>query len=141
MARNEQVYSLLLIDTNIAIHLRDGDITTLERFACLLVKPQISIVTQIELEGGIVAKPYLAANRRAAVDALLLNTVIHPYGPRELAAYRQIVEAAGYSRPRILDRMIAATALVHNLTLATMNGGDFTDIPGLRLEIWPTPDA
>ena len=51
-------------------------------------------------------------------------------------AYRQIVATCGYSRRRILDRMIAATALAHSLTLITLNGSDFSDIPGLQLETW-----
>ena len=32
--------------------------------------------------------------------------------------------------------MIVATALVHDLTLVTMNGADFNDIAGLKLEVW-----
>jgi tRNA(fMet)-specific endonuclease VapC len=37
------------------------------------------------------------------------------------------------------DLMIAATALVHNLTLVTHNTRDFQHIPGLRLDDWLTP--
>ena len=33
--------------------------------------------------------------------------------------------------------MIAAQAIARNLTLVTMNGGDFSDIEALTLEIWP----
>ena len=46
------------------------------------------------------------------------------------------VEGAGYSRRRILDRMIAAQALVHRATLVTTNAGDFRDVPGLELLEW-----
>jgi len=34
--------------------------------------------------------------------------------------------------------MIAAVALVHDLTLVTHNTADFRPIPGLRLEDWLT---
>jgi tRNA(fMet)-specific endonuclease VapC len=37
------------------------------------------------------------------------------------------------------DLMIAAVALVHNLTLVTNNTADFQKIPGLRLDDWLTP--
>jgi predicted nucleic acid-binding protein len=51
-------------------------------------------------------------------------------------AYRTIVEAAGYSRRKLLDRMIAAQALVHRATLVTMNPDDFRDVPGLTILAW-----
>jgi predicted nucleic acid-binding protein len=36
----------------------------------------------------------------------------------------------------LLDRMIAAHALVHRATLVTMNPDDFGDIPGLHVLAW-----
>jgi tRNA(fMet)-specific endonuclease VapC len=38
-----------------------------------------------------------------------------------------------------VDLMIAAVALVHDLTVVTHNTKDFHNIPGLRLEDWLTP--
>jgi tRNA(fMet)-specific endonuclease VapC len=38
-----------------------------------------------------------------------------------------------------VDLMIAATAIVHDLTLVTHNTRDFKCIPGLRLEDWLQP--
>jgi tRNA(fMet)-specific endonuclease VapC len=37
------------------------------------------------------------------------------------------------------DLMIAAVALVHNLTLVTHNTADYQTIPGLRLDDWLIP--
>ena len=37
------------------------------------------------------------------------------------------------------DLMIAATALVHNLTLVTHNTNDYRHVPGLRLDDWLQP--
>jgi tRNA(fMet)-specific endonuclease VapC len=51
-------------------------------------------------------------------------------------AARRAVTHAGYSRRKLLDRMIVAQALVHRATLITMNPDDFSDIPGLALVAW-----
>jgi predicted nucleic acid-binding protein len=53
-----------------------------------------------------------------------------------VAAYGRIVAAAGHSRRKVVDRMIAATALANGLTLITLNGADFPDLPGLDLVAW-----
>jgi tRNA(fMet)-specific endonuclease VapC len=37
------------------------------------------------------------------------------------------------------DLMIAAVALVHNLTLVTHNTADYQHVPGLRLDDWLVP--
>jgi tRNA(fMet)-specific endonuclease VapC len=50
-----------------------------------------------------------------------------------------MIAKIGVSRSRTLDRMIAATPLVHGLTLVTQNGKDFADVPGLELEVWQVP--
>lgn len=55
--------------------------------------------------------------------------------------YRDILAVCGYSRSRVFDRVIGATAIVHDLTLITINGADFRDIPDLKLEVWPAPAA
>ena len=51
-------------------------------------------------------------------------------------AYGAIVAHAGYSRRKLLDRVIAAQALVHRAILVTMNPNDFADIVGLELRAW-----
>jgi predicted nucleic acid-binding protein len=39
----------------------------------------------------------------------------------------------------VVDLMIAATACLHGLVLATLNVRDFADIPGLTVEDWNRP--
>jgi len=51
-------------------------------------------------------------------------------------AYRRIIEAVGFSRRKLLDRMIAAQALAKDIPLITCNGDDFRDIPRLTLIEW-----
>ncbi len=46
---------------------------------------------------------------------------------------------AGRTRPSF-DLMIAATALVHSLELATCNAADFAGIPGLSIADWSKPE-
>jgi predicted nucleic acid-binding protein len=126
-----------LLDTSVAILLRDADSEADLRLKALDSVPALSIVSQVELEGGVVARPALAAKRRAAIDILLAALPVLPFDAACVAAYRQIVEAAGFSRRKVIDRMIAATALVHDLSLITLNHRDFADVPGLEFEVWP----
>ena len=129
-----------LIDTNIAIHLRDRDPWVLTRYAGLSVSPALSIISVVELEGGIVGRPELASTRRESLDLLLPKFEILDFGTKAAAAYSAIIAITGYSRSKLLDRMIAATAIVHDRVLITANGADFRDIPGLKLEVW-TPEG
>lgn len=127
-----------LLDTNIAIQLRDSDGPADELILGLDSIPALSVVSWVELEGGVMAKPALSAARRKALDALLRTFILIDFDDACVGAYRRIVEEIGFSRGKVIDRMIAATALVHDLSVVTSNGSDFKSIPGLRLEIWPT---
>lgn len=106
------------------------------RIASLQDIPSISAVTKVELEGGVHANPEMSGNRRRALDVLLRRLTIIDFNSYMADRYGQIVAEVGFNRRKIIDRMIAATALVHHLTLITTNGDDFADIDGLKLEIW-----
>ena len=125
-----------LIDTNIAIQLRDGDPTIASRIAALDDAIVMSIVTRVELEGGVYRHPVDAPVRRARLDAILSAIPVLAFDDSAAAAYGAIVAQAGYSRRKLLDRMIAAQAIVHRARLVTMNASDFSDIIGLELESW-----
>ena len=125
-----------LLDSDAAIHLRDGTAGVSQRLVTLGVIPHLSLITRIELEGGVVAVPALREHRRTALDRLLATLPTLPVDDKVAAQYRTIVEALGYSRRQVLDRLIAATAIVHQLRLITMNADDFRVIPGLSLEVW-----
>jgi len=94
----------------------------------------MSIVTVVELEAGAVGEQ--AELRRAGLDFLSQVLEVRTFGVVEARAYGRIVAACGYSRRKVLDRMIAAQALVLDVALVTLNGDDFRDIPGLRLVEW-----
>ena len=125
-----------LLDTNVVIHLRDGHPGVRNRLTALVGPLMLSIVTRVELEGGLFRDPSQAALRLARLDAILASLRVHPFDEACADAYRTIVEATGYSRRKILDRMIAAQAVVHGSTLVTLNAADFSDIPDLKLLAW-----
>ena len=125
-----------LLDTNVAIHLRDGDPTVSAKIAALDDAILLSIVTRVELEGGVYRDAADASVRRARLDALLSAIPVLAFDDAAADAYGAIVARAGYSRRKLLDRMIAAQALVHRATLVTMNTADFSDIAGLETLTW-----
>ncbi len=103
------------------------------------VTPSISVLTRVELEGGVYSDPASMSKRRRAVDALLREFMLLDLTSEIAEFYGRIVARSGFSRRKIVDRMIAATALVHDLTLVTLNPRDFQDVPGLRVTSWDAP--
>ena len=125
-----------LLDTNVVIGLRDGDKRIEQRIAHMEELPVVSVVTRIELEGGLIADPLQRDRWLQRLDVLLKRLTVLPFDDREAQAYRAIIMQVGFSRPRVLDRMIAAQALCVGATLVTANVRDFRDIPGLEIEDW-----
>ncbi len=125
-----------VLDTNVAIHLRDGDLGTADRIAALDDAVLISVVTRVELEGGVHRYPADSLARRARLDVMLEAIPTLAFDDASADAYGAIVARAGYSRRKLLDRMIAAQVLVHRATLVTMNPDDFADVAGLRIRGW-----
>jgi predicted nucleic acid-binding protein len=129
----------VVLDTDVAIHLRDGDPDVRERLDRLGKAPVVSAVTVAELHGGVAADGSTGAVRSRLLDELLRFVPVLPFTADEARAYGEIVRAGRHDRRRVLDRMIAAQAIAAGLRLVTMNGRDFRDIAGLELEIWPAP--
>ncbi|WEK40168.1 MAG: PIN domain-containing protein [Candidatus Brevundimonas colombiensis] len=123
-----------MLDTSIAIHLRDGEPIIRARIEEADDTLVFSIITVVELEAGFLDGE--AELRRARMSALLETIDYRPFDSRDAAAYGRIIAQTGYSRRKVLDRMIAAQALVDGATLVTRNGDDFRDIPGLTLLEW-----
>ena len=59
-----------LLDTNVAIHLRDGDPRVIRQVAGLQGAVLMSIITRVELEGGVHREPLHAPVRRAPRGAV-----------------------------------------------------------------------
>jgi len=116
--------------------LRDGDDATLERIEGLGGDVCISILTRVELEGGAATRAADGPPRRVRLDTLLASLPCRPFDDHAADHYREIVEAIGYSRPRIIDRMIAAQALAIGAAVVTLNPSDFVAVPGLQVVAW-----
>ena len=122
-----------ILDTSVAIPLRDGDDEVKGKLRALSGTVAISAITRVELEGGICADPRYTAIRRRRLDQMLVGTPTLGFTEAAAVAYGQIVAACGFSRRKVIDRMIAAQTIVHRATLVTLNADDFSDIQGLGL--------
>lgn len=108
------------------------------RLAALDAAAVISVITEVELEGGLALGEGGAA-RRVRLDAFLSELDILPFSSAEAKAYRGILQRTAYSRRKVTDRMIAATALAAGRSVATLNARDFADIPDLSVDDWSVP--
>lgn len=127
---------MLLLDTSVVVDLLEGGISTSERLDLGDDTLAVSVVTIVELEAGIYRDPENSDILRRRLNRLLEQVAILPFTCEEAAAYGQIVRETGYSRRKVIDRMIAATARVAAAPLATLNPRDLRDVADLRLEDW-----
>lgn len=125
-----------LFDTSVAIAIRDGDPVVIDRAERLPTVALLSVLSVVELEAGVARGAIGREQRRAALDAIYDILDILPFGLKEAEAYSAIIEEIGFSRPLIIDRMIAAQAIMADAVLTTLNPRDFRGIPGLKLEDW-----
>src|SRR5579863_3222894 len=75
------------------------------------------------------------AEELAAQEALLPSESALPFGPQEAVVSARLYRSARRARGREVDLAIAASAIVKEAALWTLNTADFAGIPGLR--IWP----
>lgn len=98
-----------------------------------------SLITRYEILRGLKAKD--AATQLAAFDARCRSSIVLPLTDEI------IVRAADFyadlkKQGQLIgdaDLLIAATAVLHHLTLVTTNIAHFSRIPGLALDCWTTP--
>ena len=128
-----------LIDTNIAIHARDGHGSVLERLLRHDGQVVLSVLSLVELQRGLHTNAAGSALRRARTEALLGGLPVLPFDEAAAGAYGQIIAQCGWVRGRDYDLMIGAHALSTASVLVTDNLADFRDIPGLSLEDWTNP--
>ena len=125
-----------LIDTNIAIHARDGTDSVLDNLARHDGAVLLSALSLAELQRGLYKNPAYTALRRARLEVLMEYLPVLPFDAAAAEIYGQIIAQCGWVKGRDYDRMIAAHALSTGSILVTNNEADFRDIPGLVIENW-----
>ena len=125
-----------LIDTNIAIHARDGTDAVLDKLAEHDGEVLLSALSLAELQRGLYRDLALTAIRQVRLEVLLRGIPVLPFDASAAQAYGQILAQCGWARGRDYDRMIAAHAISSGSVLVTDNVTDFRDIPGLSMENW-----
>jgi tRNA(fMet)-specific endonuclease VapC len=125
-----------LIDTNIAIHARDGTDAVLGKLAEHDGEVLLSALSLAELERGIYRNPEFTAIRHARLEVLLRGIPVIPFDVAAAQAYGRIIAQCGWTKGKDYDRMIAAHAISTGSILVTDNEADFRDIPGLSMENW-----
>lgn len=125
-----------LIDTNIAIHARDGTDAILDKFAEHDGAILLSALSLAELQRGLYKYPAHTALRRARLEVLLRHIPVLPFDAAAAEVYGQLIASCGWARGRDYDRMIAAHAISTASILVTSNSADFRDIVGLAMENW-----
>lgn len=102
----------------------------------------VSVLTFGELEKGIIRMP---ASQRKQNLTIFLGDLQRQFASnlldldlrvmRRWAAMIASLESKGRPMP-VIDSLIAATALEHNLTIVTRNDADFADTGASVLNIW-----
>jgi tRNA(fMet)-specific endonuclease VapC len=125
-----------LLDTNIAIHARDGTDTVLDKLVEHDGEVLLSALSLAELQRGLYRDPSVTALRQLRLQALLRALPVIPFDAAGAEAYGRIIAQCGWVRGRDFDRMIAGHAISTQSVLVTNNGADFRDIPGLTVADW-----
>ena len=114
-----------LIDTNIIIYLTQGRLNT-SGFAKKGEYLYISSVTYIEALGY----PFSSQDKEQATVELC-EMFERLFLTEEVEKQTILIRKA--NKIKLPDAIIAATAMVYNLTLVTRNSDDFKNIPGLKI--------
>jgi predicted nucleic acid-binding protein len=92
---------------------------------------ELEVLYGIELSTSAILRPAYERLLRDRFPVLSVDAKVAGIYARLQARLVQ----AGQTKPQF-DLLIAATAIAHNLTLATCNVRDFADIENLRVEDW-----
>jgi predicted nucleic acid-binding protein len=131
--------SFLLDTDTCSAHLKQkGNLT--HRFLQFMGRLHVSVITPGELYTWALrakASPQRLQNLEDLLNDVQVLEVTQEIA-RRFGEVRAALFDAGTSVPE-MDLMIAATALVHNLTIVTHNVQDYANVPGLTIDDWLVP--
>lgn len=135
---------MYLLDTNVLSALRRPDKAPATLLAWASALPPettcLSVVTLMELEHGILSLARRDAAQAALLRQWLEGSILPAFQGRVLDVDEQVARAAArlmVSAPMpINDVLIAATARVHGLVVATRNVRDFERLDVALLDPW-----
>jgi len=114
---------MILADSNLIIYAASGKYPSLIEWF-VENKPVVSAVTLVEVLGY----HKLKADEKEVLESLFAElSVIYP----SAEVFQKAIELRQQRNVSVSDALIAATALFHNLTLATHNTSDFGWVDGL----------
>jgi predicted nucleic acid-binding protein len=117
-----------LIDTNISIYFLDGNLTP---SGIVFLQPlinqeiNISVITKIELLGW----NFPNSNKSEIHNEFVDQSNVFPLDDEIV---EKTIEIRRTYKIKLPDAIIAATAIIFDLTLISRNDKDFTQIPGLK---------
>lgn len=114
-----------LIDSNAVIDFCNGKMPENGRIFLMAVNPEISIVTNIEL----FATKNISEEEYELLEKFVAFSIIHSVNTDLVNTTIDIRQTYKIKLP---NAIIAATALVYNLTLISRNSKDFDGIKGLE---------
>lgn len=128
---------MILLDTNVVIAYLNGNKMVSERIRAEIDRIALSTLVAAELDYGAKASKNARKNLENLYRFLDIVLVIpfdlecaKSFGTIK-SKHRSIGKPTGE-----VDALIAATAIAHKATLATINKKHFENIEGLKVEIW-----
>ena len=115
-----------LIDTNVVIASLGNKLSSEGAIFLKTVSPDISVITQIEILGWYGVSPGDLAPLTDFVDKATIYQLTQ-------SIIQKTIQIRQIHKIKTPDAIIAATAIMHDLTLITRNTSDFKQIPGLGL--------
>jgi predicted nucleic acid-binding protein len=115
-----------IFDTNAIIDLLEGKLSPAAINILTNVIAEVSVISKIELLGY----HRINLHQQTTIENFLKKSILHPLNDNIVDECIKIRKQINIKTP---DAIIAATAIVQNLTLFSRNLKDFSTIPGLTI--------